>query len=169
MKSLIAFIKKEFTEQLRSGRLMILGLLFVLFGIMNPAVAKLTPWLLEAMADSMEESGMIITAVEVDAMTSWVQFFKNVPMALIAFVLITGNAFTKEYGMTVNEFINETRLEEAAKLTSLTDMTFYEISAAVGFSDQSYFSKVFSASSLTFKTASQLEKYTAFSKCRYRR
>ena len=47
--------------------------------------------------------------------------------------------------MTVNEFINETRLEEAAKLTSLTDMTFYEISAAVGFSDQSYFSKVFSA------------------------
>ena len=55
------------------------------------------------------------------------------------------NAFTREYGMTVNEFINETRLEEAAKLTALTDMTFYEISSSVGFSDQSYFSKVFSA------------------------
>ena len=40
MRSLIAFIKKEFTEQLRSGRLIILGLLFVLFGIMNPAIAK---------------------------------------------------------------------------------------------------------------------------------
>lgn len=35
MKSLFAFIKKEFIEQLRSGRLMILGLLFVLFGIMG--------------------------------------------------------------------------------------------------------------------------------------
>ena len=58
MRSFIAFIKKEITEQLRSGRLMILGTLFILFGIMNPAVAKLTPWLLEAMTDSLAESGM---------------------------------------------------------------------------------------------------------------
>ena len=77
MKSLFAFMKKEFAEQLRSGRLMILGLLFVLFGIMNPAIAKLTPWLLETMADSLAESGMIITDVKVSAMDSWVQFYKN--------------------------------------------------------------------------------------------
>ena len=50
---MIAFWKKEWLEQLRSGKLIILGILFVLFGIMNPAVAKLTPWLLEAMADSL--------------------------------------------------------------------------------------------------------------------
>lgn len=42
MRSLFAFIKKELTEQFRSGRLMILGLLFVLFGIMNPAIANNT-------------------------------------------------------------------------------------------------------------------------------
>ena len=40
---------------------------------------------------------MIITTVEVDAMTSWVQFFKNVPMALIVFVLMESSIFTKEY------------------------------------------------------------------------
>ena len=97
MRSLITFIKKEFTEQLRSGRLMILGLLFVLFGIMNPAIAKLTPWLLETMADSLAESGMIITDVKVSALDSWVQFFKNMPMGLIAFVLPESNIFTKEY------------------------------------------------------------------------
>ena len=97
MKSLIAYIKKEFTEQLRSGRLMILGLLFVLFGIMNPAIAKLTPWLLETMADSLAESGMIVTDVKVSAMDSWVQFYKNIPMALIAFVLLESSIFTKEY------------------------------------------------------------------------
>lgn len=97
MRSLTAFIKKEFTEQIRSGRLMILGLLFVLFGIMNPAVAKLTPWLLEAMADSLAESGMTVTDVEIGAMDSWVQFFKNMPMALIAFVLLESSIFTKEY------------------------------------------------------------------------
>ena len=43
MKSLLAFIKKETMEQFRSGRLTILGILFVLLGVMNPAVAKITP------------------------------------------------------------------------------------------------------------------------------
>ena len=76
MKSMFAFMKKEFTEQLRSGRLILLGLLFVMFGIMNPAIAKLTPWLLDIMADSLAESGMIVTDVKVSAMDSWVQFFR---------------------------------------------------------------------------------------------
>ena len=84
-------------EQLRSGRLWITLALFVLLGIMNPAVAKLTPWLLEVMADSLAESGMIVTDVKVSAMDSWVQFFKNMPIGLIAFVLLQGAIFTKEY------------------------------------------------------------------------
>lgn len=97
MKSLIAFIKKELMEQIRTGKVMILGALFVLFGIMNPAIAKLTPWLLETLTDSLAESGMIVTEVTVSALDSWVQFFKNIPMALIAYVLIESSIFTKEY------------------------------------------------------------------------
>lgn len=94
---MIAFFKKEILEQMRSGKLVFLSILFILFGIMNPAVAKMTPWLLEVMADSMAEGGMTITLGEVTAMDSWVQFFKNIPMALIAFVLMEGSIFTKEY------------------------------------------------------------------------
>ena len=97
MRSLVAFLKKEMLEQARTGKLMFLGILFVLFGIMNPAVAKLTPWLLEMFADSLEGSGMTITAVTITALDSWVQFYKNIPMALIAFVLLQGGIFTKEY------------------------------------------------------------------------
>ena len=97
MKSFTSFIRKEMTEQLRSGRLVLLGLLFVLFGIMNPAVAKLTPWLFEILADSLAQSGMIVTEVEVSAMDSWVQFFKNVPMGLIVFIVLESSIFTKEY------------------------------------------------------------------------
>ena len=97
MKTLIAFIKKEMTEQIRSSRLMILGLLFLAFGIMNPAIAKLTPWMMEMLAESMEEAGLAVLEVKVDAMTSWTQFYKNVPMALIAFVLLQSSIFTKEY------------------------------------------------------------------------
>ena len=97
MKTWIALLKKESTEQLRTGKWIFLGILFVLFGIMNPAVAKLTPWLMEMMADSLAENGMILTPVTITAMDSWVQFFKNIPMALIAFVLLEGSMFTKEY------------------------------------------------------------------------
>ena len=97
MKSLLAFIKKEWMDLIRSGRLMILLIIFLLFGIMNPAIAQLTPWLMEMMAESMEQSGLMVTEVTVDAMASWTQFFKNIPMGLIAFVLISSNSFTKEY------------------------------------------------------------------------
>ena len=97
MKSLLAFMKKEWMEQVRSGRLLILVIIFILLGIMNPAVAKLTPWLLEMMADSLKASGMTVTAVTVSAMDSWVQFFKNAPMGLIAFILLESSIFTKEY------------------------------------------------------------------------
>ena len=40
---------------------------------------------------------MTVTNVTVSAMDSWVQFFKNMPMALIAFVLLQSSIFTKEY------------------------------------------------------------------------
>lgn len=97
MKSLLAFMKKEYLEAARTGKIVILILLFVLFGIMNPAIAKLTPWMMETLSDTMAESGLIVTNVQVDALTSWTQFFKNVPIALIAFVLIFSDIFTKEY------------------------------------------------------------------------
>ena len=97
MKSLVSFMKKEYLEAARTGRIMIIILLFVLFGIMSPAVAKLTPWMMETLSESMAESGFIVTDIQVDALTSWTQFFKNIPIALIAFVLIFSDIFTKEY------------------------------------------------------------------------
>lgn len=97
MKTLFAFLQKEWVELVRSGRLTILAILFVLLGIMNPAISKLTPWLMETMAGALAETGLTVTAVSVDALTSWTQFFKNIPIGLIAFVLIEGGIFTTEY------------------------------------------------------------------------
>ena len=97
MKTLSALMKKEYLETARTGRLIILVLLFSLFGVMNPAIAKLTPWMMEMFSDSLAESGLTFTNVHVDAFTSWTQFFKNIPIALIAFVLIFSDSFTKEY------------------------------------------------------------------------
>jgi len=96
MKQTLAFLKKEWTEHLRNGRILIHLILFLALGIMNVAIAKLTPLLLELFSDSMKESGMTITIGQVKALDAWIQFFKNAPIGLIAVHLLEGNLFVKE-------------------------------------------------------------------------
>ena len=96
MSTLLAFMKKEWTENVRNSRLTLLVIIFILFGIMNPAIAKLTPWLMKTMAASLEETGLVVNSVEVDAMTSWAQFYKNIPMALVIYVLLFSSIITSE-------------------------------------------------------------------------
>lgn len=58
MRQLSAFLRKEGMEFIRTGKIWILLIIFILFGIMNPAIAKLTPWMVETMSDSLAESGI---------------------------------------------------------------------------------------------------------------
>lgn len=104
MRQLTALLRKEWMELIRTGKLVLLITIFILFGIMNPAIAKLTPWLMSLFAETLAESGMAITEVEVTALTSWTQFYKNIPMALILFLLIFSGTLTNEYqkGTLVN-------------------------------------------------------------------
>lgn len=97
MKSLLSFTKKEFFEHFRSAKIYILAGLFLLFAVMNPALAKFTPMLVEMLSESMAQNGTLLTVGEVTALDSWVQFFKNIPIALIVFVILESNIFTKEY------------------------------------------------------------------------
>lgn len=97
MNTLLAFSKKEFLEQIRSKRLLVLAILFMFFGIMNPFTAKITPMILELLSESMENSGINITNMEITALDSWMQYFKNLPVAFIVFVLLQSNIFGKEY------------------------------------------------------------------------
>ena len=92
-----AFLRKEWMEMTRTGRLWILVVIFLLFGIMNPAVAKLTPWIMDMMKESMAESGLNVGTVTVTAMSSWTQFYKNAPMALLAFALMSCGVLVNEY------------------------------------------------------------------------
>ena len=54
-------------------------------------------------------------------------------------------SFKSEYGTTVNNYITEVRLGEAVRMLERGEDKIGEIAEACGFSDQSYFSKVFSA------------------------
>ena len=55
------------------------------------------------------------------------------------------NTFRKTYGMTVTEYLTEVRLKEAEKLLRRREHSLSQVAALCGFSDQSYFSKVFAA------------------------
>lgn len=92
-----AFMKKEWLENIRTGRAVSLVIVFILFGIMSPAFAKLTPWMMNMFAGSLEGSGLTVSVVTVDALTSWTQFYKNFPLALIIFILLCSSSFTGEY------------------------------------------------------------------------
>ena len=97
IRNFLTFTGKEWMELRRSGRLLIFLIIFVLLGVMNPATAKLTPWLLKTMADSLEASGITVTDYAVTAMDSWVQFFKNMPMGMFFTAVMFGGFFTSEY------------------------------------------------------------------------
>ncbi|MCF2553833.1 ABC transporter permease [Faecalicatena contorta] len=97
MIQLMAFVKKEWTEVLRTGKFVMIAALFILFGVMNPAIAKLTPWMMEAFSESLKGSGLTVTEAKVDALTSWMQFYKNVPVALIVFLLMFSGILAVEY------------------------------------------------------------------------
>ena len=97
MRATVALMKKELLEQMRSAKLWIVLGVFALFGFMNPGLTLVTPWMLEAMRDVLEESGMNITIAHVDALDSWAEFFSNISMALIVFGTVYGSIFTREF------------------------------------------------------------------------
>lgn len=97
MRAFLEFIRKEWLELSRTGKLLILGVVFLIFGISNPAIAKLTPWLMEMMSEDLSELGMTVSKVDVNDLHSWTQFFKNVSMILIIFLVIFSGTVTTEY------------------------------------------------------------------------
>lgn len=56
---------------------------------------------------------------------------------------VLSNAFSKETGQTLTNFIQHARIQEAIRLMNTTDMNVSQIALAVGYQDFSYFSKVF--------------------------
>lgn len=97
MNRMIAFIKKEWLELVRGHKLIIATAIFMLFGMMNPAIAKLTPTLFEMLSEDLSEQGMIITSVDISAVQCWQQYNKNISMILILFVIMFAGILANEY------------------------------------------------------------------------
>lgn len=94
MRALSAFLKKEWQEALASYRLVILIVLFALFGIVNVFTAKYTPEMITYFV-SEEFAKSIPTPTLIDA---WLQFFKNIgQIGVIVTVILFSGTLTQEY------------------------------------------------------------------------
>lgn len=98
MRAYLAFTKKEFTENLRTYKLLIMGAVFLLFGMMNPVLAKFTPEIIKA-------AGLNIDIPTPIALDSWAQFFKNAgQMGLLVLIIVFCGIMASEFsrGTLVN-------------------------------------------------------------------
>lgn len=86
MKPFLAFVNKEFTEGLRTYRLIILASILLFLGLMSPLFAKILPELLSGVDLG---GGIVVTAPEATAIDSWAQFFKNVGQAGMLALIVT--------------------------------------------------------------------------------
>lgn len=93
MKAYVAFTKKEFLENIRSYKVLMMIIIFIGFGIMSPLTAKLTPQLFEMFVPG----GDSIVIPEPTAIDSWVQFYKNISqLGLIILVVLFSSILTSE-------------------------------------------------------------------------
>lgn len=153
MRGFLAFTKKEFLEQLRTYRWLIVLAVFFLFGMMSPLLAKLTPDILS----SMDMGGIKLELPKPTLMDAYAQYFKNMTqMGILVVLLVFGGLLSNELvkGTLVN--ILSKGLSRAAVLLSkytaaviLWSLGFL-LSAAVNYAYTVYLFKDGSAPNLMF-------------------
>lgn len=89
MSGYLAFMGKEFKEQIRTFKALILFIVLLLFGLVSPALAKIMPELLKLIPmDGLELTINIPAPTWMDA---YAQFFKNITQIGIIVLLILLN------------------------------------------------------------------------------
>lgn len=92
MNGYAAFLKKEFTENLKNHRFLILFAVFLIFGLTSPFLARFMPEILSAVASDMQMGS------EPAALDAWEQFYKNISgVGFSAFIILFGSCMSGEY------------------------------------------------------------------------
>jgi len=115
MRSYLAFTKKELMESTRTYKLFVLLIIFMLFGFMNPIIAKVMPEVL----NSFLPEGMIINLEEPKAIDSWMQFFKNISQTgMVVLVVIFSGIMANEISKGTLEIMRTKGLTRRAIILS---------------------------------------------------
>ena len=92
MTAAMVFTKKELIESWRTHRFLILTVVFLIFGILSPLMAKLLPELLKSGL-----GGVKVTVPTPTSLDSWTQYYKNLTqMGIYVFALMLGGCVSQE-------------------------------------------------------------------------
>lgn len=92
MNAAIIFTKKELLESWRTHRLLILTVVFLIFGILSPLIAKLMPELLKGGL-----GGIKVAVPKPTSLDAWTQYYKNITqMGIYVFALMLGGCVSQE-------------------------------------------------------------------------
>lgn len=130
----IIFLRKEFVENTRNKKLLIVLLLSLVIGFMSPAIAKLTPDIIGSLVD--KKIAEIIP--EPSMWDSWTQFYKNVTQLLfVIFIILCADSLTKELKdktlvpLVTKGLKKQAVLNAKALFLSLTLLTLLGLSAII--------------------------------------
>lgn len=94
MKNALVFFEKELKESIRNYKLLILIIVFALFGFISSISAKFLPEIMK----SFMPQGVNITLKQSTEADAWLQFFKNISqIGLVIIVVINFGTVSKEY------------------------------------------------------------------------
>lgn len=92
MNGYAAFLKKEFTENLKNYRFPILFAVFLVFGMASPFLAKFLPEILSAVGADLQVGSPPA------ALDAWEQFYKNISgVGFSACIILFGSCMSGEY------------------------------------------------------------------------
>lgn len=127
MRAFLAMNKKEFLESIRTFKLLIVVLVFLLFGMLNPVTAKIMPKILS----SFLPEGMTVTLATPHAIDSWMQFYKNMSTQMILFIVVFS-------GIVANELSKGTLIHILTKGLSRKTVILSKFTAVVSMWTVSY-------------------------------
>ena len=122
MKQYIAFLKKEIIESIHMYKLLIMLIVFLIFGVMSPIIAKLTPYFI----GTLMPEGSVITLPDPSALDSWIQFFGNITqMGLMVMMIVFSSSLGSEIAKgTLINMLTKGLARKVVILSKYTCMAF---------------------------------------------
>lgn len=142
-KLFLTLINKEWTEQMRSGRLIILLAVFLFFGISSPLIAKFIPEILPSLMKGQNIVFQMPPATWQDAVA---QFVKNISqMGVFVVILLSMGTVAKEKENGTASFLLVKPVSRNVFILSkyIAQYLVLLLSIIVGFSAEVFYTKVF--------------------------
>lgn len=122
-------LRKELREQVRSYRLLVIGLLFVFLGLASPLLAKLTPEILRRVGTGQ---GVVIEIPEPTALDAVAQYVKNLSqIALFVLIFLTMGSVAAEKERGTAAFVLVKPVSRLAFLSAKLAVSWASVAAAL--------------------------------------